>query len=206
MPESKYPSNSYSQAVQQQQQESPKEEPPKEQPTLSGKVKLRKKSLGQRFADTFLVEDISTTIDHVWSNVVVPKIKDILSMAVDTALFGAPRSRPVSGNGGTNYNALSKPQTVTQAMVTQPNVADIMLSNEQDVFTLYNILQEQIRMSGFVTVGYLYRFLGLQSDHTKENYGWYSLSGRSYTKSFDQNGNPVYIPNLPKPVWLKMNQ
>lgn len=205
MAESKYPSNSYS-AAQQQQQETPKEELPKEPPALSGKVKIRKKSLGQKFADTFLVEDISTTINHVWSNVVVPQIKNILSMAMDTAFYGAPRNRPVSGNGGTNYNALSKPQTVTQAMITQPSVGEIMLSNEQDVFTLYNVLQEQIRMSGFVTVGFLYRYLRWPSDHTKENYGWYSFPGRSYTKSFDENGNPVYIPNLPKPQWLAMRQ
>ena len=167
------------------------------------KAKVRKKSLGEKLADTFLAEDISTTLTHVWSNVIVPKMKDIMSAAVDTALFGAPRRGPSVGDRGTNYNALSRPQNnVTSAMITRQTTEDIMLYSEQDVILLFNALQEQIRMSGFVTIGYLYRFLHMPSDHTKENWGWYQISERSYTKSFDENGTPVFCPILPKPIWL----
>lgn len=179
-----------------------------ELPKIEGKASLKKKSLGQKFVDTFLVDDISTTVNHIWASVLVPKMKDIFSSMVDTALYGAPRSSSVARTGTTSQTPYSSISTGkqenkgVQGLARQP-MDDIYLYNEEDVMNLFNALRDLIHEKGYATVGDALRILRLPSDYTKEAYGWRSLPEITYTRGFDGDGNQVYCPILPRPIWLK---
>lgn len=198
MPDEKYPNNSFTKSSLDQ-----RKEPPKPEKIISGKVRTHKKSLGQKFLDVILVEDLHKAAEHVFYDVLVPKAKDILADSVDTMLFGNPRNR----GGGTQrnstqgqyvpYSTLSQPRR-SAPMPTQRTVTDnIIFESASDAHEVLSSLRSYIEEYDHVTVGYLYGLMGYQSDMTKENYGWYSLDGAAVVQTKEG-----YFLQLPKPVLL----
>lgn len=179
---------------------------------IEGKVTLRKKSLGQKFLDSILADDILALKDSLWNNVLIPKIQDFLCDSVQTLFH--KNGRASSGGGGTNYNSISRP---TQANPDprriyslsggsiQSTLNDVMLYSLEDVKRLYVFMKDYIEMNGFITVGVLYRKLGLPSDQAKENWGWFNITQDTfgYFKRYDEDGNVVYGLKLPKPEWVR---
>lgn len=187
----------------------PEEKPAETAPQADiPKATIRKKSLGQRLLGSFISEDIPSLLTDVWQNILVPKVKSFFIESLETAFDMKGSAR----NGGrTDYNAMSRPTVAnggqrvysSNGVVLRKPIEDIMLYDEQTVLRLFSDLREYIRTNGFVTLGYLYRKLGLPSDQSKENYGWYELPDIRYTKGYDERGQVVYIPQFPNPVWVR---
>lgn len=194
-----YPSNSM---VQKENQQKTVQKPPEK--VVKGSVTTRKKSLGKRlFGDIFLWGDIQEVIESLYENVIVPKAKDILSSLVLGTIYRSGKS----GNGqavnqnGTTYTTYSAYRNQQQRQVPAPSlrnlVDDIILADINDARNVLSSMGSHLESFGVVTVGYLYSLLGYDSDHTKENYGWYNLSDAVIVRV--DNG---YMLRLPRPVLL----
>lgn len=112
-----YPSNSRTKPVEKE------EEPKRVQKVITGAVVQRKKSLGKRFMETFIGDDIKNVKSYILHEVLIPAAKDTISDivegitstiqgSIDVSLFGETRRRPVKGkrqNGSTyvSYNSYS---------------------------------------------------------------------------------------------------
>lgn len=216
MADEKYPNNSYAVRTSYNKPEADKTSEPqekKEEQTIEGSVKLRKKSLGQKFLDSIFAEDILSLKESLWNNVLIPKIQDFLCDSVNT-MFHKGRSSG-SSTGGTVYNSISRPATAASSSnqriyslsggSIQSTLDDIMMYSLDDVKRLYVYMRDYISLNGFITVGTVYRYLKMPSDQSKENFGWFSITPGTFTyvKSYDENGVEVYCPKLPKPVWVR---
>lgn len=196
MPDEKYPGNSFiSSSI-----DPNKKKPPTPEKIIKGTVKTHKKSLGQKFVDTFLAEDIGRAIEHVFYDVFIPKAKDIISDSVDMMLFGNPRkgggSRPIQGSYvsySEGRNAMRRPPAPT----IRGLVDNITFDNAEDAHDVLADMRAYVSQYGVVTVGYMYGLLGYPSDQTKENYGWYNIEDAAVV--FTPNG---YMLRLPRPILL----
>lgn len=197
MPEGKFPSNSLTTGIPGQK----KTEPSREKMALKGTVKTRKKSLGQKFMDMFLAEDISKLAEHIVYDVMIPKGKDIVSATVDTLLYGQARNSMRSGqaqqSGYVPYSTIRNEQRKPPAPSIYGLVDNIIFDTPEDGSAVLQDMQACIAEYGVVTVGYLYQRLGYPSDQTKENYGWYNVDNAYVTA--DAGG---WILKLPRPVVL----
>ena len=72
-----------------------------------GGVKVRKKSLGKKFAETFLVGDVRTVRTYVEKEVIIPAIKktisDIIKNGVDMMFYGTASKSDDKKFGNIDY-------------------------------------------------------------------------------------------------------
>jgi len=78
--------------------ESPKKQLKK---VTTGKVTIKQESEIQKLAHNFLAEDLQTIREKLWTDYILPGIKNMVCSAVNIALFGVDRSR-------TNTNGYSQ--------------------------------------------------------------------------------------------------
>lgn len=78
-------------------------ETPKKQlkKVTTGKVTIKQESEIQKLAHNFLAEDLQTIREKLWTDYILPGIKNMVCSAVNIALFGVDRSR-------TNTNGYSQ--------------------------------------------------------------------------------------------------
>ena len=95
-------------------------EPPKKQlkKVTTGKVTIKQESEIQKLAHNFLAEDLQTIREKLWTDYILPGIKNMVCSAVNIALFGVDRSR-------TNTNGYSQQRIIDRfnQRAYQPNGA-----------------------------------------------------------------------------------
>lgn len=208
--EDRFPSNSYTKSSLQQ---GAKPQKPKVEKVVSGRVGQKKKSLGQKFTETFLAADIRSTAEHICFDVLIPAAKETLSNmlngAVDMMLFG--ERRPSRGRAGSNgsrvfvsyndYYDRSDRRKGESAQQRRPRANDIFeplcFAVREDAEEVLDSLVDMIQEYQEAAVSDLYSLAGLPSDHTKERYGWYNLAEAKIEPTREG-----FLLRLPKPVVL----
>ena len=84
-------------------------EPPKKQlkKVTTGKVTIKQESEIQKLAHNFLAEDLQTIREKLWTDYILPGIKNMVCSAVNIALFGVDRSRTNTGGYSQQRNSYS---------------------------------------------------------------------------------------------------
>ena len=84
-------------------------EPPKKQlkKVTTGKVTIKQESEIQKLAHNFLAEDLQTIREKLWTDYILPGIKNMVCSAVNIALFGVDRSRGNTGGYSQQRNSYS---------------------------------------------------------------------------------------------------
>lgn len=199
----RFPGNSHAKIV-------PKEVEKKVEKVANGRVVTRKKSFGEKMAETFLAADWSDIYRHIVFDVLIPEAKNMLSDIIhgstNMMLFGDRRGDRTDRSRGqsyvrtsmTDYSRYSSDRNRDDKQVNRPisrNVVDDLifdsrgeaeevLSNMLDLIAKYNV----------ASVKDLYIFANVPSDFTKEKWGWFDL--REATVDRVQGG---YLLKLPKP-------
>ena len=151
---------------------------------VTGKASIRKKSLGDKFSETFFGDDLSSVTKYVIQDVMIPAAKSMISDAVsggiEMLLFGEKRSRGSSRLGAKShisYSSISAGRN--QPLGNKRNSRDfddILFDNRGDAENVLEALVDLVADYGQATVADLYDAAGMTSDHTDFNWGWTNLA------------------------------
>ena len=92
-----------------------KKDEKKVEKVISGTVKRKEQSLAKKFSDTFFEEDAESVKNYIFSDVIIPAIKetfrDVVMNTLEMFLFGQVKGSNTKRIGGTsivNYNSISR--------------------------------------------------------------------------------------------------
>lgn len=197
------------------------EQEKKVESVVTNNVEKRKKSLLKRFAEIFIGGDSKSVVQYVFSEVLVPQAKDMITEAASSGferlIYG--ESRPSRGprgrtsgpysSGPTNYtryavrgnNPIGRAEghdsrPVHQQARTQ-SIDDILLATRVEAETVLDRLYDLLKEYETVSVADLYSLVGLSSNYTDQKWGWMSLHGSQVRRVREG-----YILELPKTVSL----
>lgn len=200
----RYPSNSL---VNRTAAEKPEEKKkPDIQPIVKEGVSKKKKGLGDKVSETFLVSDIKSVFSEMIFEVVIPSVKDAISElvrgTVDGMLFGGTRRGPSRRD-----RSFTKPYVSYRDSYDDRHrdirdrrrpaaslVDDLTFSSRADAEDVRAAMLELIDEYQVASVKDLYSYAGLKSDFTMEKYGWYDLSDSTIRRVPEG-----WLLSLPKP-------
>lgn len=192
-------------------------EKPKLQAVTTSAVQ-RKMSIGRRIKNALVIDDAQSIGAYLLEDVVIPTVKtlisDIVVGAIERALYGEARGRPmsssrISGRGYTPYNRIYS----SGSRVTPPDdgpgdkrelsrdarrshdFGEIVFESRAEAYEVLDRLNDQIKSFDVATVGDLLDLSGITATHVDENWGWRTLATAQVRRV--RNG---YILDLERPV------
>lgn len=209
-----YPGNN-----QKSRQEPKKKE--KQQQVTTGRVVQKKKSLGKKFAETFLGDDIESVSTYIIHDVIIPAAKNMMSDSirngVDMLLFGQVKgsrtardrnqsyvsyNNPYNQTGRTNVNKANtvrneRERQYSNRSRSRHNFDDILLETRGEAEEVLSHLVDLTEDYGMASVADLYDLVGITSNFTDNKYGWDNLSNA--TVEIVRGG---YLIDLPRTMVL----
>lgn len=201
-----YPSNAHK-----VKKEVAKEETKKVEKVISGRVTKKKKTLGKKFTDSIIGEDVDTVSSYLINEVLIPAAKstifDMVQGGFEMLLFGERRSSRSSSNrsggGGRSYVSYDRAsrrddrREISHRDRSRHNFDDIILDSRGEAEEVLNHLVDLIIDYGEATVADLYDLVGVEGSFTDNKYGWRDL--RNANVRAVRGG---YLLNLPKTTLL----
>lgn len=191
------------------------EEGRKIEKVIKGKVVQRKKSLGKRFIETFIGEDVNSVSSYIIHDVLIPAAKstlsDMVQGGIEMLLFGerkGNRTRRDQGKSYVSYNSMSSQgnrrddrrddrRDVQSRNRARHNFDDVVLSSRGEAEEVLSHLVDLIIDYGQASVSDLYDLVGITGSFTDNKWGWTDLRSGSVSRARDG-----YLLNLPKPILL----
>lgn len=181
---------------------------------LQGKVNTERKSLGQKFVSAFVKEDANDIKEYIWFDVVLPKLKEIISETVnnsiDMLLYGEQRSRPnMTRNRGTSYVSYSAPYrnqndgrphySDMRDRRGSYNLSNLIFDTRSDAEEVLGNLCDLVDDYRMASVSDFYKFSGMEdtSTYMDRKWGWYDLSMARVVRVRDG-----YSIDMPRPQQL----
>lgn len=173
---------------------------------VDGTAKVKKKSTTRKFTDAFISEDASNVKSYIFSDVLIPAAKklisDIVKDGIEMILYGGtgPKDRRSSNFRGdyVSYDKYSRRGDDRRYRDDRPNRAgysydDIVLETKGDAEAVLDRLSELIDTYGQATVLDLYDIVGITGRYTDDKYGWMSIRNADSVRVRDG-----YLLRLPK--------
>ena len=202
-----FPSNAHS--------EHEKVEKKKVKKVVKGKVVKRKKSLGEKFGETFLEEDGKNVGAYILYDILIPAAKDTISDlvkgGVEMLLYGEGGSRGRStyrdrgrsySQSRVSYNRMYGEEERRVAPRRERrnrnryNFDDIILDSREEAKEVLDSLMDLIGDYDIATVEDFYDLIGMTSEWVDCDWGWRNLND-AYIERARGGG---WIVCLPKPV------
>ena len=183
------------------------------EPVVQAKVK--KKSFGKKLAGSIVSEESSKSgvMDYILYDVLIPAAKstisDMVTGGIEMLLFGEKRSSNsrVSRNRGTsyvNYNGYSRdnvrrdrPRRETRARFWND---DIFFNTRGEGERVIDSMIDMADQFEYVSVADLYSLVGVDSQHTDNNYGW---TLNMVTKATIERTRDGYVLDIPQPIDIR---
>lgn len=184
---------------------------------ISGSVKKQKQSVGKKFSEAFLGDNVDNVAAYMIYDVMLPAAKAMVSDAVSTGiemlLFGEVRGGRTRRDKGksyvsyTNYYEKDKGRRTTSRGSSRDSVDhrrrarhnfdDICLEHRGEAEEVLSHLVDLTEDYGVATVADMYDLVGVTSSFTDNKYGWDNLSTGRVIRTRDG-----YLLDLPKPILL----
>lgn len=209
-------SNKYKRELAQKAMEEDKAEPEhKFEQVVQGKQK--KRSLGRRFAKTFLKTSTDDVKTYLISDVLIPSIVDTLFNIITggaSLYFYGDTGRgvrdPREGRLGyhkANKEAMGKRERIQRGTTysyrggaSEFDFDDVVLESRGDCERILRDMEDAIYTYGQVTVADLYDMIGITNANFQNyKFGWIDLKNAGYSRLRDGG----YVLDLPKVVDLK---
>lgn len=166
------------------------------------KVKTKKKN---KFADTFISEDITSVKDYVINDVLIPAAKkaisDIITNGIDMMLYGETKSRRKSSGSKVSYTSYYERDRDRDRDYRRPRTGydydEIILESRGEAEEVINKMDELLEVYGIVSVADLYDLVGIAGNYTDNKYGWTNLRN-----AYVQRLRDGYLLKLPKAMPL----
>lgn len=202
-----FPSNSLNLGVQPQPEQ--KQTPPTPRSVAPGTI--RKKSLGDKFADAFFYADIKTVVHDVIHEAVLPDLQTGLMNVLSTCFYHAPyrgpyqsAARPVQ-QPGIDYHATQQ-RAAQPSVVVSPGarvpIKNIVFQSLEDADAVRNQLIEYATRYNAVSVQMYYTFSSITTDdYTTAKYGW--RKDEIVQTAIMANADGTFSLKLPRPVQIR---
>lgn len=174
---------------------------------VSGKVKARKKSGVQKFADRFISDDADNLKSYISEDIIIPGIKniieDIVIKGIRIVLRGQTGERRNDRTPGSRisyrdcYDRDARSNNYIRANTSRYSYDDIIFDNIQDAKDTLAKLDEIVETYKMVCVADLYDCVGITASTTDYKYGWTDI--RSARIESTRDG---YFLKLPKALPL----
>lgn len=211
----KYPGNSNTKPESERLISKPKEEEKRTEKIIKGTVAVRKKSLGRKFAEVFLGDNLKNVGQNIVKNVIVPTIKitidDVLGGGLHMLLWGDTNFRRGGysqsgsryylggGNNSSSYTTGNSLYANTNRSVTPVNdsrsVQEVIFHARADAEDVLSHMYELLEEFGAVRVMDFYESVGYSSNDFTNNYwGWKDLRGSDIRPTRD--GFVIIFPRV----------
>ena len=177
--------------------------------------KVRKKGLGEKFAETFLATDLKSVANSIIFDTLIPSIKnaidDIIENSKNMMLYGDVRGRHTEqrnrqGVVRTSYDRFFDERNGTrivsdsrQPLQPKPRnlIDDIVFDTRAKGEDVLANLRSDLREYNMVSVMRLYQYAGISSNYAQDKYGWYNLDEARVLRVRDG-----FLLELPRPQVL----
>jgi hypothetical protein len=177
----------------------------------TGKVQIHKKSVGKKFFETFLGDDLHNITTYVIYDVLVPALKstvvEVVKGGIDMFIYGEKQSSHVrreQGRSIVNYTkAYERPEhnynrrDDSRSRATH-DFDNIMIPSRVEAENVLSHLLDLIDNYREATVADLYELVGIRGEHVDRKYGWTNLSTATVTRH--RNGG--FVLNMPRTILL----
>lgn len=176
---------------------------------VSGTAKTKKKSEIHKFTDIFLAEDAASVKAYIFSDVLVPAVKklvtDIVKDGIDMIFYGGTNFRDRGSNTFrapyVSYGKMTDRRD-DRSYASRPrngyNYDDVVLKNRGDAEVVLRQLDELMETYRVVRVADLYDLVGLQHNYTDNNYGWTNIRNAEIVRLRDGD----YMIKMPRAIPL----
>jgi hypothetical protein len=154
-----------------------------------------KKSLKNKFKETFTNEDSRSITEWIVMDVVVPKIKEAVVNSITGSLnmlfYGDPNKSTI--NGKTNYSRINTSTNRTTRREynrpSKPDISEVAFNSRVDALRVLDALEDRIEQYDCCTVADFYEAVGIEPGHSDYKYGWLDLE-KAYVSAY---GSQYYI-------------
>ena len=179
---------------------------PKVEKVISGEATTRKRSGIAKMSDVFIAEDVQTVKNHIFIDVVVPAIKnviaDIVTSGIQMILYGdtvRPNKAPGTRyNYGSCYNSLNQPKPASSSNYSGYGYDDPVVGSRGDAERILQEMAEIIQEYNSASIADLYDLCGITGRPTDMNYGWTELGGARSVRVPEG-----YLIQMPRPTCIK---
>ena len=172
------------------------EERQKLEKVISGTAKVKPKSKTRKFADVFISEDASNVKNYIFSDVLIPAVKklvsDIVKDGIEMILYGGTSGRDRRSNGSrasyVSYDRFSDRRDTRRDDYRARNgygYDDVTLDTRSEAEEVLTRMDELIDMYGMVRVADLYDLVGISGNYTDNKYGWTNIRNASVVRDRD---------------------
>lgn len=173
-------------------------------PVVSGKVKKKGKSFGEKVVDNFVNENVEDVKGYLISDVVIPTIKKTVLDVIKMFFYGRT-SAPGDGSEIISYNRMSRGRTYTMGSSTlnkkrttpKRSFDDIWFEDRGDVEIVVDNLNLLLETYGVVSAADIFELAGQDTVFTDNRYGWTDLSGMQVVSN---GGGWVLKMPPPRPI------
>lgn len=172
---------------------------------VTGNVSVKKKNDIQKFAETFVKEDLNTVKSYIWTEVLLPAFKAVISDSVNMMLYG-----DTSRNRKTNNRRAS--QVSYSSYYDRPNdrrepnyvrsasryiFDDLKFEDRGDADEVLSTLDDLLNRYPSVSIADLNELVGITGRYTDNKYGWTDIS-----QAYIERTRDGYILRMPKAIPL----
>ena len=182
--------------------------PKKVERVVTSEVVRKKKPLGRKVAETFVVEDAHSVASFIALDVLIPAAKktllDAICKSAERTLYGSSRPQSPVGKQSafTSYQKYysgdgSQKRDLSYRARATHDFDEVILHSRSEAEDILDQMATLIEEYGVVSLRDLYTMLGVTAQYTDEKFGWKDLRGCDV--------HPVregYLLNLSKPVLL----
>lgn len=173
---------------------------------ISGTAKVKKKSGARKFADTFISEDASNVKSYIFSDVLIPAAKklisDIVKDGIEMLLYGSTGGRSSSSGryrgDYVSYNKYSDPRDRRSSSVSRSRTPysydDVVLETRGEAEAVLAQMDDLIDTYKMVRVADFYDLVGVSGHYTDNNYGWTNIRNAEVVRLRDGG----YVIKLPR--------
>lgn len=154
-----------------------------ERKVITGNASIKKKSEFRRLADIFMPEDVASVRDHIVHDVVIPKVKNVISETIDMLLYGSSGSSSKRSTAGkVSYRSYyddkrTRTRDPEEPVQTFSVYEEVELDEYGDACEVMRLLEETVAEYGMVKVSDLYEYAGIRGiKNTHFKYGWMDIS------------------------------
>ena len=164
---------------------------------VSGKAKIKQKSEIRKFTDVFISEDAANVKNYIFTDVLVPAVKklvsDIVKDGIEMILYGGVgRGRDSGGSRASyvSYNRFSDRKDDRRSY-SEPrtrsgyNYGEVIVRTRGDAEAVLDGLQGMIERYGTASVADMYDLADVPHNYTDNNYGWDSIGTAEVIRTRD---------------------
>lgn len=156
---------------------------------VQSEVKTRKKTEFSKFIAAFVSEDISNIRSYLFSDILLPAAKKVISETVDTILYGEGGRRKQSSGTKTAYGSYYNQNRDKDSPGRKTRIGyfcdEVTVEDRVEADEVLSVMDELIEQYGIASVADFYELIGVEGKHTDNQYGWKNLGDAKVVRDPD---------------------